>query len=717
MRMALLRNLLATIACLVAPCAGQEPPLPPDPIDVPDDVVETPAGVDASGDEDEDDGDDLDSLLDLADDDLGRLSQVRVAQPTASAPAAAAEASPMAPSLNTAVSTVERKESTVGKTPAAVFVISNEMIRRSGARSIPEVLRMAPGVQVARIDGNKWAVSMRGFNSRFSNQLLVQIDGRSVYNPLFGGVLWDAQGTLLEDVERIEVVRGPGGTVWGANAVNGVINIVTKNAKDTVGTFFEAGGGSLQRSFSSFRHGWQTEPNTHMRVHGQWADRDALRSPTDHDDSRAVRFGARLDWTAADDSYTLQGDYYSGASGTRAVSAAAAPFLATINQFDERISGGNVLFRHVHKESETENSQFQAYYDLTQRSFVGPGFYYERHTVDLDYQHRWEPLQDHDVLFGAGYRAYWDRVDDQPFFLSLTPQRDHYDIVSGFLQDRMTLLDDLLYFTIGTKISHNDFTGTEIQPSARLLWTPSEDFSVWASASRAVRTATRLTRDSRVVLPGGASPFGPVFPVVNGNRGIEAEDVFALEFGFREQPVDWFSYDIAMFSNRYRDLVGLSAPAGLGIGPEGLIAPILFTNTGSATAWGAELATNLEMNDDWSLRAAYTFLKVDFDGAVLGSAGDSPQNQFYLQSSHNLGAKAELDLIWRYVDHLPGQNVKAYSAFDARLGWHPTEQLEVFAVGQNLFDAGHFEFGDDTFAGAQATQVPRGVYAGLSIRF
>ncbi len=234
---------------------------------------------DAELDEDEDLGD-LDKLLELSENDIGSLSQVQVARPS------------IAPSLDTVVSTVERKESTVGRTPAAVFVITREMIRRSGARHVPEVLRMAPGVQVAQIDANKWAVSIRGFNGRFANKLLVQIDGRSVYNPLFGGVFWDAQGVLLEDVERIEVVRGPGGTVWGANAVNGVVNIVTRKAADTHGSFAEAGGGNLERSFGAFRQGGNVGKDADLRVFGQWAERGAFSSPTDHDDWQNGRFGA-----------------------------------------------------------------------------------------------------------------------------------------------------------------------------------------------------------------------------------------------------------------------------------------------------------------------------------------------------------------------------------------------------------------------------------------
>lgn len=717
--------LLGVIACLAVPVYAQDGPPPPfeqrwtEPPEVSkddlssnenasEDSAENSDTDSAEDDSDEDEDDDLDSLLNLADKDLGQLSQVQISKPAAVS---------VAPSMDTVVSTVERKESTVGKTPAAVFVISNEMIRRSGVRSVPEALRMAPGVQVSRIDANKWAISMRGFNSRFSNKLLVQIDGRSVYNPLFGGMLWDVQNVLLEDVERIEVVRGPGGVVWGANAVNGVINVVTKNAKDTLGTFFEAGGGNFERGFASFRHGFEVGPDAAMRVYGTTMEREAFRSPTNHDDWRSQQIGTRLDWSALDDDYTLQADVYHGTSGNAAVFATPTTPFSAQTQFDENVSGGNVLFRRVHTTSDDESWQFQTYYDNTNRRFSNGGFEYELHTVDIDFQHRFQPWKDHDLIWGGAYRAYWDESKTQPYFLSLNPTRDNFDIVSGFVQDTMTLIDEKLFFVLGTKISHNDFTGLELQPSARLLWTPDPKYSMWLAASRAVRTATRLTRDGRVILPGTDSLIGAIYPVVNGTSTIDAENVFALEVGFREQVNDRFAYDIALYSNRYDDLVGVNGPFGFSAGPEGTIAPATFGNTGSATAWGAEIASNYEVSDNWSLRGSYTFLKLDFDGSVLGSAGDSPQNQLYLQSSHDLATNTELDFIWRFVDNLPGQNVESYSAFDIRLGWKPNDHVEVYGVGQNLLDSSHFEFGNDAFAGTQATAVPRGFYGGVAIRY
>ena len=655
-----------------------------------------------------DDPPDLDSLLDIADQDLGQLSQVQVSSP---------QTPSVAPAFDTVVSTVERKESTVGRTPAAVFVITPEMIRRSGARSIPEVLRMAPGVHVARIDANKWAISIRGFNNRFANKLLIQIDGRSVYTPLFGGTFWDVQDVLLEDVERIEVVRGPGGTVWGENAVNGVINVITKSAADTQGQFVEAGGGSEQRAYMSARQGGRIGQNGHYRAYAKWHERDNFVSPmlSAADDSRMKRAGARMDWDwGPDDHTTIQGDFYDGYSGTGNIFAAPLPPFFAPRNFDERVSGANLLYRRTHTFNEDSDWRFQTYYDYTDRDFQGLGAAYEKHTLDFDFQHRFRLWDDHELLWGAAYRIYYDEFAAQPFFLSLTPANRTYDRVSAFVQDTMTLVDEHLYLTLGSKFSHNDFTGFEVQPSARLLWTPTGRFSAWGSISKAVRTAVRVNEDSRLVLPPAVPP---VYPVIFGRTGLEAENMLSYEFGVRQQPADFFSWDFAAFYSKYEDLIGVSTPTGLGFGPEGLISPLSFINGGRAETYGCEIASTLDLTDRWSVRGAYSFVRMDAEGPSTVAPGDSPRNQAYLQSSHDLWDNWQLDLIGRYVDNLPTQGVPAYITADVRLGWQPSDWLELYVVGRNLLDRSHPEFGSDTFAGTRATEVQRGVYGGLSLRF
>lgn len=660
--------------------------------------------------------DELDNLLNMADQDIGQLSRVPVSE--SRQPAAPSE---MAPSIATPVSTVQRKSSTVGKTPAAVFVITNEMIRRSGARTIPETLRMAPGVQVARIDGSKWSVSIRGFNSRFANKLLVQIDGRTVYQPLFGGVFWDVQNVLLEDVERIEVIRGPGATVWSDNAVNGVINIVTKSAKQTQGTFIEAGAGNVQGGFASVRHGQQLGPNKYIRSYARWFETNDLISPTNHDDYRNMQIGSRLDWGDGDrNSYTLQGDYYQGSAGS--ANRFASPALAgRLSIFDEVTTGGNLLYRWNHTESEDSDWQLQAYYDGTTRSFAPERFYYERHTFDIDFQKRFKAGDRHEFIYGGGFRSTWDRSQGQPFFTTLDPLDDEFINLNIFVQDTVTLSKDKWYWTIGTKLSDNDFTGFEVQPSTRLLYTPDERTSIWGSLSGAVRTASRLSRDGRITLPARLvnTPFGPapVFPIVNGRTDLQAENVTALELGARRQPVSYFSWDATMFYNDYHDLIGIGPPGAPGFGPEGLIVGQSFVNSGSAQTFGFELATTLKVNQRWDLRSAYTFLKLNINDTALSQNGDSPRNQIHIQSSHQLRDNLQADITWRYVDSLSDQQVGSYNELDVRMGWQVSQSTELYLVGQNLLNPSHREFGNDAFAGTRSVRIPRSIYGGIALRY
>ena len=643
--------------------------------------------------------DNLDQLLDMADKDIGNLANVKVA----------------APALETVVTTVARKKSTVGRTPAAVFVISNDMIRRSGARSIPEVLRMAQGVQVARLDSNKWAVSIRGFNNRFSNKLLVQIDGRSVYTPLFAGVFWDVQDVLLEDVERIEVIRGPGATVWGKNAVNGVINIITKKAKDTQGTFIEAGGGT-ERAFSSARVGGKIGEDIHYRVYGKWFERDEGFAPANnaHDDWRMGRGGFRMDWTPDEDrTLTFQGDYYDGYVGRRNIFAGPAPNLFNTVDDDGHVTGGNLLLRYSQVLDEDSDFSVQFYYDRTERHFLAQDFEEDRDTIDFDFQHRFKAGEGHSIVWGAGYRYGDDRIGTQPFFINVNPIRRETDYASFFIQDEITLAEDELYLTLGTKIGDNDFTEFEIQPSARLLWTPTDTVSIWTSVSRAVRIPSRGEEDARLT----AAPFfapGPttVYPLVLGNPDLHSEKLIAYEFGIREQVNEHFSWDLAAFFHDYEDLVSQSVGPIGPAAPEGLVLPLTLNNNGQDQTYGFELASTLDVSESWRLTGAYSFLRSanEFSGA-------DPRNQLYLQSSYDLGCSWELDLIGRYVDALPRPDVDAYFTMDTRLSYRPNEKLELFLVGRHLLDREQPEFSSDPVAGNLATEVKREVFGGISLRY
>ncbi len=652
------------------------------------------AGIaDAGGDDVP--GDELDQLLSFAEGDVEQLSQVKV----------------VAPALQEVVSTVSRQKSTVGKSPAAVFVITNEMIRRSGARSVPEVLRMAPGVQVHRIDSNKWAISIRGFADRFSNKLLVQIDGRSVYTPLFAGVYWDVQDVLLEDVERIEVIRGPGATVWGANAVNGVINVITKKAKDTQGVFVEAGGGT-DRGFSSARGGGEIGDNGWYRVYGKWFERDAGGGQgfQPADDSRMQRGGIRMDWEFDEGmSFTLQGDVYDGASGVRGTVPVALPAGTLSLSHDEMTRGGNVLARLAQTIDDDTSWSLQAYYDHTYREYTQIGLSDDRDTIDFDFQYRSSPWLDHSLIWGVGYRYSQDELQNTPFFVNFTPAERDFDLLSGFIQDEVTLIDDTLTFTAGSKFEHNDFTGFEFQPSIRLLWTPSETRSIWAAVSRAVRTPSRTDDGGRVTLPPVVPPG--IYPVLKGSRGTESEDLVAYEIGYREQVTEEFAVDMTAFFNSYNDLISATEKTPTFELPEGLILPVELDNSNEAQTYGFELSSSWQVTPWWQTRASYSFLR------LVGVESTDPHNRLYLQSSWDVTEDVEFDAILRYVDDVPNSSINKYTTMDLRLSWEPIDHMEVFVVGRNLFEGKHAEFYTDEYLVTEATLVRREVFAGVSLRF
>ena len=640
------------------------------------------------------------------------------------------QVSVVAPALEMQVTTVTRQESTVGRSAAAVFVITQKMIRRSGARHIPDILRMVPGVNVAQIDSNKWAVSIRGFNDRFANKLQVQIDGRSVYTPLFGGVFWDVQDLILEDIDRIEVIRGPGATVWGTNAVNGVINIITKRAQDTQGDLLVGGAGNVERGFTSVRSGGQISDDAYYRVYGKWFERAEGFAPNDfnHDDWRQGRGGFRVDWDVdCCNEFTFQGDYYDGNSGSRQVipDFFTPPFQQIVDD-DQHVSGGNVLMRWVHREDEDRDWALQFYYDRTERhsSLIG----LNRNIIDIDFQHRFPVGMNHNLIWGGGYRFSEDFIESIPTFVGFDPASRSLDWFSYFLQDEVTLIDDLFYFTIGSKFEHNDFTQFEFQPSARVLWTPDARHSGWASISRAVRIPTRA--DDNLVdpllpisAPNPLNPAGPplfpVFPVLTGSTASKSEDLLAYEVGFRAQPQDFFSWDATLFYYDYDDL------SNFAIGPPSfgppITFPLVFTNALDGETYGAELAMHLDLTEDWRLYGAYTYLDMQLHADPLpdgeSQEGASPQNQVYFVSTWDMGHDWELDWITRYVDSLPALGVPHYITMDLRLGWRPSRDLELAIVGRNLLDAEHLEFSGDAATGTPSTEVRRGFYGILTRRY
>lgn len=665
--------------------------------------------------------------------DLERLLQVPVAPAT-----------PAAPTLSPQqlVSTVTRQESTVGQSPTAIFVITQDMIRRSGATSIPEALRMAPGLQVARIDSSRWAITARGFNERFAGKLLVQIDGRIVYNILFSGVYWDTQDLLLEDVERIEVIRGPGATIWGANAVNGVINIITKKAQDTQGGLVVGGGGTFDRTITGLRYGGKIGDDLYYRVWGKWFERGPGFSPfgPTHDDWRQGRGGFRLDWQASErDAITLQGDLFEGDSGRQDTRVRlAAPFFFT-NIEDEHSWGSDVLFRWRHDQDKESGWTLQAYWDRFHRAGTNGTFGFDSETIDVDFQQQFPLGSRHKVVYGLGYRWVHLPIGGSTFdngFAIGNAERST-DLYTAFVQDEIALREDALFLTLGSKFEHNAFTGFEVQPTVRLLWKLSERRSAWTAVSRAVRIPNigeqNLSSNAQPpifgspLLPPGASPGAPLFPVfVPPKDLLAAEDLIAYEAGYRAQPTEKLSYDLAVFCNVYDNLIGPRASAVIP-GPVAgtFVLPFARFNGLSAEGYGAELAVNYRLHERWRLYGAYTLLHLFLheEPGLRSTAetfeGVSPHNQVYLQSSWDLGCKFEFDLIGRYVETLPGfdPHVPSYITLDARLAWRPRRNLELAVVGQNLLDSHHLESGTSQVIRGTLVEIPRGVYGQATWRW
>ena len=411
------------------------------------------------------------------------------------------------------VTSVSKGEEDFSKAASAIFVITQEDLRRSGVNTIPEALRMVPGVQVAQIDSSTWSISARGFNSRFANKLLVLIDGRSVYTHVFSGVFWDEQGLVLEDIERIEVIRGPGGTLWGANAVNGVINIITRSAYQTTGGQISAGGGNLDRFIGSIRYGEKIGDNAAVRVWGKYYNRnnlDDLQGNPAPDEFETGQGGMRLDWDASEsNSFTLQGDVMVGefAGKTSNAVTSLAPIATSDIVRDSQVRAANMIARWKHRFSESSDMALQFFYNQDHRdSRILKELLVD--TYDLDFQHRFQLGSGHEILWGLGHRFIQDSFENS-IGISYFPDRNLNYISNLFVQDKIALIHDQLYLTLGSKFSINNFTGFEFQPNARLAWTPDDKHTLWAAVSRAVRTPSRSEDSGRfnaatTTLPAGA---------------------------------------------------------------------------------------------------------------------------------------------------------------------------------------------------------------------
>ncbi|TLY25949.1 MAG: TonB-dependent receptor [Nitrospirae bacterium] len=584
--------------------------------------------------------------------------------------------------MNIEVTSVSKKPERLSDAAAAVYVITREDIRRSGYTSIPEILRLAPNLQVARVDSSQYAITARGFNSTTANKLLVLIDGRSVYTPLFSGVFWDVQDTMIEDIERIEVISGPGGTLWGSNAVNGVINIITRHSQDTAGALVSLGEGTEERG-AGVRYGAKLGEDAALHVYGKGFNRDntVQGNGTGVQDAwKKGQVGFRTDWGRGSDALTLQGDGYTGT-------------IAQVGD-NKSISGANLLARWNRTLQDGSALQVLGYFDRTRR--VYPGTFGELlDTYDIEAQHRFQLGASHEIVWGGGYRLMHDAVTNSAV-LAFLPNVRVLSLANGFLQDSIALRERL-NMTLGVKLESNSYTGLEVQPNARLAWKFRDDALLWSAISRVVRTPSRLDREL-------FAPGSPPFFLLNGGPDFKSEKLIAYEVGYRAQPAPQASFSISTFYNVYDDLRSIEP------GPGG--APVL-TNKMEGYTYGVETWGSYRVLDWWRLSAGYNYLKeklgfkADSLDSNIAAAGNDPAHQFSARSAMNLPHNLEFDAALRVIGALPSPNVSSYVTLDTRLGWTISKGVELSLIGFNLLDHDHPEFG----AAPTRSELARAFYA------
>jgi iron complex outermembrane receptor protein len=612
------------------------------------------------------------------------------------------------------------------KTPAAIYVITGEDIRRSGVTTIPAALRLAPGVEVARIDGNNWAVGIRGFGSDLTRSVLVLIDGRTVYTPLFAGTNWDVQNTMLEDIDRIEVIRGPGGTIWGPNAVNGVINIITKSAKDTQGMLVSAGGGNLEQGFVNFRYGGGNGRDFNYRIYGMGFTRgpEFHQDGRNFDDWRDVQGGFRMDWKRNNrDSFTMQGDLYEEVAGKSVGATSYTPPYSQIIDSNAQLSGGNILGRWSRVFNDSNDIQLQFYYDRADRQAAN--FAEVRNTFDVDFLQRLRLAGRQEISWGLGVRA--DPVDNRVVVsgLQFIPNKRTDYLATAFVQDEIGLVEGRLSLILGSKVLRTDFTrGVEAEPSARMLWTPSDRQTVWAAFTHALRTPSDSEENFSLLGYITTTANGtPYFARFNPNPYFAIEQLNGYELGYRRLLGSKIYVDVASFYNHYHDLFSedLAGAAFLELlpAPAHLLLPAQFRNGLLGNTKGVEISPEWRPADFWRLRGSYSYLHMSLEKSPnsgdIGTGpiimGSSPQHQVTVQPAFDLSKTVQLDFTYRYVSALPGQHVPSYSTGDARLAWRFARQLELSFVGENLFQPWHVEFGGDP---GLLVGIRRSVYAKLT---
>jgi iron complex outermembrane receptor protein len=606
------------------------------------------------------------------------------------------------------VTSVSKEPESLSDAASAIQVVTSDEIERSGASSIPEALELADNLDIAQKNSHDWAISARGFNTALGNKLLVLMDGRSVYTPLYSGVFWDVQDYLLNDIDQIEVISGPGGTLWGANAVNGVINITTKSAKDTQGLYVEAGGGTELEDFAAFRYGGVLSPGVYYRLYVKYFDRgdEVFSTGAKATDSwNQTRAGFRIDSSASpQNALTLQGDIYGGDEGISTGGTA-------------KVHGDNVLGRWTHDFADGSNMSLQAYYDFTYLDDPEPAFVFgglvrapagtltdSLDTYDLDFQHHLNLGKSNRFVWGLGYR-YTHDVDVNAPSVAFLPAVLNQNLYSAFAQDEVTLSDGVSLI-LGSKVEHNDYTGYEVEPNMRMRFELPGKQMIWAAVSRAVRTPSRIDTDFTEAAP-------PYLVLLKGGPDFKSETVVAYELGYRAQLGSKVTTSVSAFYNDYNNVRSTTFT------PVTLL-PLYFANALEGNTHGVEFSGAYQALDWWQVNAGYDLLKenlgvkpgqTDINDA-LNETSD-PEHQFSVRSSMDLPNSVTFDAQLRWVDTLHNNSgatvgtVPAYFDLNARLAWRPTKNLKVSVVGQNLLHGHEPEYG---FPGPTREEIVRGFY-------
>lgn len=626
--------------------------------------------------------------------------------------------------LNTDVISVSKKEQKLSEVASAVFVISSEDIRRSTATSIPELLRMVPGLQVARINAHEWAITARGFNGRWANKLLVLIDGRTIYTPTFSGVYWDMVNLPLEDIDRIEVIRGPGATMWGANAVNGVINILTKSARDTVGGLVTAGAGNVERGFGSMRYGAALNDHTWIRGYGMYFDRTDPVSedgPGTMNEWKEMRGGFRLDWEPTPaDSIMVTGDLFQGR-----VAVPAAPLAGLqYGLIDDNIrpSGGHVLTRWTRTLTPRSEIRVQFYYDAYRRPERLSTD--NRDTLDFKFEHllSWSPRNQ--LLWGANAATSTD-LEFGAYQTTFQPATRRGTQLGIFAQNDFAAVPDRLHLIAGLKVERNPYGGSAVEPSLKLAWTPDRSHTLWLSASRAARVPSRSDQNvvDEFLSTQPDLPF-PLLMVAQGQQTTKLETALSYEAGTRFGITRKTSFDVATFFTRYDHLqAGIPGDPVLVPGEQPyFVMPLAILDAVGAHSWGGEVAADYVANSRWRLSPGFSYLRVTLQNPPgvlsLVNPGESPRHQEFLRSSFDVTRRLSLDAQATRVDRLPGQGLPAYARFDAKLAWRPLEMSEFSINIENLFNRQHDEWEpvlDPT--GYFSNESGRSIYGKITWRF